>query len=70
MKDFATVPGAGRALKPLCVVDGEPRQRIGNAAVPTQVVGVKIRRAANPFTSRGSQMLWPLTDLEAEFAKR
>jgi hypothetical protein len=69
VKDFAKVPGAGRALKPLCVIDGQSRQRIGNAAVPTQVVGVKIRRAENPFTSRGSQVLWLLADLEAEFAK-
>ena len=69
MEAFAKVPGSGRVLKPLCVLDGHPRQRLGTDAVPTEVVGIKIKRAKDPITSRLSQVLWLFDDLEAEFSK-
>lgn len=59
--------GPGKVLKPLCVMDGRPRQRLGEAEVSTEVAGVKIKRAECPITSRLSQVLWLLDDLEVEF---
>ena len=67
VKDFAKVLGSGTVLKPLCVLDGRPRQRLGEVSVSTQVAGIKIKRAEDPIASRLSQILWLLDDLEAEF---
>ena len=69
VKDFA---GAGdRAPRPLCNIkaDGvwKVRERLGEAIVQTEVVGVKVGRAKQPLVARLSQVLWLVSDLDAEF---
>ena len=67
VKSFAKVPGTSR-LRPWCTVNGQPRQNFPIAqAVSTEVLGVKIQRAAQPSTARLSQVMWLYSDLKKEF---
>ena len=58
-------------LRPLCRIkkhgEWKARQRLGDAAVDTEVVGVRISRAEQPLKARLSQVLWLVSDLDAEF---
>ena len=63
---YAKVPPA--RPKPLCTVDGRERERMGAAAVSTEVDGLEVQRASGGLSKRLSQVLFPLDALELAFS--
>ena len=60
---------AGQTPRPLCMVDGVVRKRLGSVAVPTEVGNITIRRAPDtlPSSVRLSQVLFLVSELEKWF---
>ena len=60
---------AGQTPRPLCMVDGVVRKRLGSVAVPTEVENITIRRAPDtlPSSVRLSQVLFLVSELEKWF---
>ena len=67
--EYAVASQSGQTPRPLCMVDGDVRKKMGSVAVPTEVDHITISRAPDPLprSIRLSQVLFLVSELEKWF---